>query len=260
MNSTSEKHPGGPRTEAGKTSSSRNALSHGILSQRIFLLQNEDPREWQNLQDICARKFKPADDYEARIVQKIAYAEWRLQRLYAMENATVDIEIIRQDAEFEKQYNGTADEFMRNALAFEAASQRSNSLSLMLRYQARITRDIRQFTQSLFHLREQERKQKRYEAELRNEPEPRPDLAAEPVQAQPAAPTPLQSPALAPAPAGAHTSGQPSGRPTQPVAYNAPEPLNSAKTEMPDNSFPHLASHWMTESALSDKSVPDSQN
>jgi hypothetical protein len=115
MNSTTEKHPGGPRTEAGKTRSSRNALSHGILSQRIFLLQNEDPKEWQKLQEICARKFKPADDYEARIVQNIAYAEWRLQRLYAMENAAIDIEMLRQDAEFEKQYNGTADEFMRNA-------------------------------------------------------------------------------------------------------------------------------------------------
>ena len=251
-----EKHPGGPRTEAGKTRSSQNSLSHGVLSQRIFLLQNEDRREWQNMQDICARKFKPADDYEARSVQKIAYAEWRLQRLWAMENAAIDIEIIRQDAEFEKQYNGTADEFMSNALAFEAASQRSNSLSLMPRYQARITRELRRFTQSLFDLREEDRKQKRYEAETRNEPAPEPNpAAAEFIPAQLAARLTAQPPA----PTTGHRDGQPSGSPTQPVAYNAPEPLTSAETELPDNSFPHLASHWLIESALSDKSAPESR-
>jgi hypothetical protein len=255
MNSTTENHPGGgPRTEAGKTRSSRNALSHGILSQRIFLLQNEDPKEWQKLQDICVRKFKPADDYEARIVQNIAYAEWRLQRLYAMENATIDIEIIRQDAEFEKQYNGTADEFMRNALAFEAANQRSTSLSLMLRYQARITRDIRQFTQSLFDLREQERKHQCPEPELRDQPEPNP-APEPPASGHTAAHTRNEGP-VAPTPTNAHTD-QPSQPPTAPVVtYNAPDPLNSAETELPDNSFPHPASHWLTESGLPDKSVP----
>jgi hypothetical protein len=257
MNSTTEMHSGGPRTQAGKTRSSRNAMSHGILSQRIFLLQNEDPEEWRKLQEICARKFKPADDYEARIVQNIAYAEWRLQRLYAMENATIDIEIIRQDADFEKQYHGTADEFMRNALAFEAANERSNSLSLMHRYQARITRDIRQFTQSLFDLRDQERKQQRHSVELRNQPQP---------ILEPERPGPVHIPARVldegpihpPVRTNAHTD-QASQPPTQPITYNAPEPVNSPETELPDNSFPHPASHCLTESALPDKSVPDSQ-
>jgi hypothetical protein len=250
MNST-EKHPGGPRTDAGKTRSSRNALSHGILSQRIFLLQNEDPAEWQKLQDICVRKFKPADDYEARIVQNIAYAEWRLQRLWAMENAAIDIEIIRQDADFEKKYDGTADEFMRNALAFEAVNERSNSLALMLRYQARITRDIRQFTQSLFDLREQERKQKRYEAETRNEPEPAPE--PKPIE------TGGERPRQAQTSTNVHTDAR-CQQPTPPVTYNAPEPLNSNETELPDNSFALPASHWLNESALPDKSVTDVSN
>ena len=79
-----KKRSGGPRTEAGKARSSQNARKHGLLTEKIFILETEDPAEWQKLQNAWIAKLQPKDDLELLAVTRIAFAQWRMHRLWAI--------------------------------------------------------------------------------------------------------------------------------------------------------------------------------
>jgi hypothetical protein len=157
---------GGPRTEAGKARSSQNARKHGLLTEKIFILQTEDPAEWQKLQDTWIAKLEPKDDLELLAVNRIAFAQWRMHRLWAMETAAIDKEMDDQAPGFDDRYGADADPFLRGMLAFEAFAAKENGASLMHRYQGHLERcyarafksfmDLRTKTKLLKELEEQE--------------------------------------------------------------------------------------------------------
>src|SRR5688572_7525620 len=131
---------GGPRTEAGKARSSQNARKHGLLTEKIFILQTEDPAEWQKLQDAWIAKLEPKDDIELVAVNRIAFAVWRMHRLWAMETAAIDKEMDDQSADYEARYGDGGDGFLRSMLAFEAFAAKENGAGLMHRYQGHLER------------------------------------------------------------------------------------------------------------------------
>ena len=53
----------GPMTAEGKAVASRNATSHGLLSSRL-LLEDEDPVEFNELLDRLSRSLRPFDAVE----------------------------------------------------------------------------------------------------------------------------------------------------------------------------------------------------
>ncbi len=69
----------GPKTEAGKAISSRNALRHG-LTATTALLPDEDPAEFQSLLDAMLRDFNPYDATESSLIYELADCQWRLRR------------------------------------------------------------------------------------------------------------------------------------------------------------------------------------
>ena len=58
---------GGPRTEQGKARSSQNATRHGLRSNKLFVLQNENPEAWQEMLDACVEEFQPVNEFEQRL-------------------------------------------------------------------------------------------------------------------------------------------------------------------------------------------------
>jgi hypothetical protein len=82
---TSLPNGGGPRTEAGKEISSRNALKHGSCSYATLILENESQADFNALE---ARWFlgysinpnNPATAYEAELIRTAARADWFFQR------------------------------------------------------------------------------------------------------------------------------------------------------------------------------------
>ena len=68
----SSQRGGGPQTAAGKINSSQNAVKHGITSNKMYVLQNENPAAWAELLDICVEQFRPTNRYERTIVEEIA--------------------------------------------------------------------------------------------------------------------------------------------------------------------------------------------
>ena len=74
----------GPRTEAGKSSSSLNALRHGLCSQKA-LLPGEDGQALQDLSREFHKSTKPVGVQELYCVERMILSYWRLRRIGALE-------------------------------------------------------------------------------------------------------------------------------------------------------------------------------
>ncbi len=74
----------GPRTAAGKLTSSKNAAKHGILSTDV-VLPNEDAEEFAKFCADLRDQLSPVGHLEQILVDKIAVSAWRLGRIHRVE-------------------------------------------------------------------------------------------------------------------------------------------------------------------------------
>jgi hypothetical protein len=82
----------GPKTEEGKSRSSRNATRHGLLAG-IVAVRNENKEAFENAVRAYVHRFQPADDVELAIIEQLVAATWRLHRSFAIEKALFDAEL-----------------------------------------------------------------------------------------------------------------------------------------------------------------------
>jgi len=75
----------GPKTEAGKRRSSKNALKHGLTSADL-LLPGEKVKAFEELRSELWRELKPARGVQQVLFERVVSAAWRLRRVTAMEN------------------------------------------------------------------------------------------------------------------------------------------------------------------------------
>ncbi len=74
----------GPRTEAGKAKSARNAVRTGLTGRSILLSNTEaDAYELHVARFAC--EYNPVGDREAELVQSLADTQWRLNRIPVLE-------------------------------------------------------------------------------------------------------------------------------------------------------------------------------
>ena len=83
----------GPRTEAGKAASSRNAIRHGLASAQLILF-DERQDDFERFYDDLRTAHAPADAAEDGLVERIAMASWRLRRVWRAEAAAVNAEAL----------------------------------------------------------------------------------------------------------------------------------------------------------------------
>jgi hypothetical protein len=74
----------GPKTDAGKQTSSRNALKHGLLGV-LPVADGENSADYAKLYDDLVQDLEPKGCLENIIVEKIAADLWRLRRGYRIE-------------------------------------------------------------------------------------------------------------------------------------------------------------------------------
>jgi hypothetical protein len=74
----------GPRSDAGKANSSRNATKHGLTAANP-LLPSEDPEELQILRQDHYFRYQPVGPAEELLVTRIADIQWRLSRVFTHE-------------------------------------------------------------------------------------------------------------------------------------------------------------------------------
>ena len=75
----------GPKTPAGKTISSRNALRHGLRA-RAALLPGEDKHAFERLFKAFRAEHRPAGRLQEVLVEQMAVAYWKLARLTRIES------------------------------------------------------------------------------------------------------------------------------------------------------------------------------
>jgi hypothetical protein len=178
----------GPATPEGKAQSSGNATRHG-LSSKVVVLSNESADEFTRLLESYVAHWRPADQPELDLVHDIVAARWRLNRVLALEAATLDIEMHRQREQIEEQYS-RIDEPARCAMAFSALADSGRSLSILSRHEARLQRTLTRATAELLRMqterREQEKQNCTNEPGGQQVPLQQPDTS----RPQPAAPEP----------------------------------------------------------------------
>jgi hypothetical protein len=86
----------GPRTDAGKAASSRNAVTHGLYC-RDLLLPGEDAGELAALRDGLVADVRPRGAAQELIVEQLVAAAWRLRRARAAEGALLADQTGRMD-------------------------------------------------------------------------------------------------------------------------------------------------------------------
>ncbi|HTB10740.1 MAG TPA: hypothetical protein VK752_04180 [Bryobacteraceae bacterium] len=84
INRANSQHSTGPKTDAGKQRSSLNALRHGLTGQTV-VMPAEDLQAYQLHLNSFADEYHPQGATEANLVQALADASWRLNRVAAME-------------------------------------------------------------------------------------------------------------------------------------------------------------------------------
>jgi hypothetical protein len=74
----------GPRTEQGKAKSSLNAIKNG-LTGRTVLLPGDDAALYERHVSRFFTEFKPCGERETELVQSLTDAQWRMNRIPALE-------------------------------------------------------------------------------------------------------------------------------------------------------------------------------
>ena len=109
----------GPRTEHGKSVSSRNAATHGLTSETLVIFHWESQDAFNALQQAFHARFRPLDDVEAILVDRMVDTTWRRNRAIAMETTLLDLDIaVNEDELLEMVSSETATGLLRMALAF----------------------------------------------------------------------------------------------------------------------------------------------
>jgi hypothetical protein len=77
--------PSGPRTAAGKATSSGNSLKHGLASGRV-IIPGEDPAAFERLLEDLLAGHGAANETETLLVQQMAQSWWLMQRAIRLQN------------------------------------------------------------------------------------------------------------------------------------------------------------------------------
>jgi hypothetical protein len=160
----------GPVTPEGKARSSRNALKHGLNSE-IVVLPHEDRAAFEDLRDSYMERFQPAGQPEADLVETMASARWRLNRLVAIESRLFEKEMVLHDAEISGQFKEIDGEG-KLACVFDRCANEGKALNMLLRYEGQLNRTYDRAFRQLQVL--QKSKPPAPPKELQNEPEPNP--------------------------------------------------------------------------------------
>jgi low affinity Fe/Cu permease len=145
-NTANAQHSTGPKTEAGKTASSFNHLSHGLTGTAFTVLDWEDQNAFHALFSRVQSEHQPATVTEEILVEKMAQHYWLTQRAITLQATCFNSEIAPENPE--------------------------KQLALYLRYQTTHDRAFHRSLDRLLKLRAEKRKQEiGFESQARKEAE-----------------------------------------------------------------------------------------
>jgi hypothetical protein len=147
----------GPLTEEGKQASSQNSRTHGLLSKKV-VLAGESQEEFDALLASFLDEHQPETATERDLIERMAAARWRQERVWSVETAGLNNEIRRP------RYHEGEDYATLTFVALRTLSDDSRVLDLLQRYDARFERQFRAALTALLNLRAKRRAEERADA------------------------------------------------------------------------------------------------
>ncbi|HXP88472.1 MAG TPA: hypothetical protein VN841_27330 [Bryobacteraceae bacterium] len=161
----------GPVSVDGRARSSRNALRHG-LSSAVVVLPHEDRAQFEQLRESYMESFQPADQPQHDLVETMAAARWRLNRLQEIEANLFEKEMVLRASEMAKELKEMT-EGEKLAWVFDRMANHSKSLAMQIRYEGQLNRTYERAFKQLQQLQKPVAQASAGEsAEIQNEPEP----------------------------------------------------------------------------------------
>jgi len=158
----------GPRTPAGLQRSAMNAVKHNLTGSRL-ILQPDEMEAYNHLSRELVSQLKPMTELERQTVAKIIDTHFRLNRLAGVENNIFNFGLI--DNTTDTPHDDRIEVMIAQTRAW---IERSGTFDALGRYEARLTKQVLQFTRELEHLKK-ERKSQEWADSFRKPDETKPD-------------------------------------------------------------------------------------
>ena len=89
----------GPKTALGKAKSALNAVKHGIFTKECLKnISDEEARDYETPRLGIFESLKPKDQMQAILCDKVTIDVWRLRKVLAFEQGSMQLEILNLDA------------------------------------------------------------------------------------------------------------------------------------------------------------------
>jgi hypothetical protein len=128
----------GPRTPEGKAKSRRNALQHG-LTAKTCMLADEDPDDLLDLTEEIREKFNPQDTDEDFLIERMAKARIRYNRIMPIEASIFNLRLVVDKAP--PPLMEAQGETCQRAWAYMRDANGGNALSKLSRYETTLLRE-----------------------------------------------------------------------------------------------------------------------
>jgi hypothetical protein len=185
---------GGPKTPAGRAAVRNNALKHGLSAQHPVIPGLEKQSDFDKYLNLLRQELQPAGIMEHMLVDQIADAYWRRQRIIQMETGMFEI----NRSEREKYTGENLQSLDAGAVLHHLAKYDADALARYYRYDALFERSFFKAWKELKSLQAARQSAPQPEAEVieTEEPEPQPTEFAKQTQIEPGqpAPTPNRGP------------------------------------------------------------------
>jgi len=168
----------GPKTPEGKQRSSLNALRHGLTSQ-VVVMTTEDHDAYRTHLRAFTSEHQPKGATESQLVQALADAAWRLNRVSALETNLLTLGVLHEDLwHHETTYE------MREALGVaKVLESHTKALATLSLHGQRLSRQFERTLALLQKLQSDRRTQQRQQLEQPVTPLQMPQMKEQPYAA-----------------------------------------------------------------------------
>jgi hypothetical protein len=143
------------------------------LFRKAHVLGNERHDRFAELASHYIERFQPADEVEMDLIDDMISARWRLQRIWTMQTAGLELQMDRQEEEIKKTFT-RIDHATYTTVAFTTLANTDKALQLMLRLETTLNRMYNRALKTLQELQKHRPKpaESRTSEILRNDPKP----------------------------------------------------------------------------------------
>ena len=180
---------GGPKTPAGRAAVRHNALTHGLAAEHPVLKRLEKLSDFNKYLDQVRQELQPVGIMEHMLVDQIADAHWRRQRIVKLEIGMFETNSAERKDHIEENYDFMSPEALLHLLA-EYDAKGPDMLGRYYRYDARFERSFFKAWKELRVLQAARKAEAEPEVAETEEPEAQPTQSAKQTQIEPRQPSP----------------------------------------------------------------------